>query len=553
MKGAMEKVREIWREGRRVGKEDPRRIVHSFKVGLALALVSSFYYYQPLYDNFGVNAMWAVMTVVVVFEFSVGATLLGKGINRAVATLVAGGLGVGAHHLASLSGPTIEPILFAVFVFVQAALSTFVRFFPRVKARYDYGILIFILTFSLISVSGFREDEILDLAHKRLSIDSDNGRRYDFEIKIWKLAEFGEEYFEATDDGDVKEVEKKRKNLQRYKSVLNSKSNEEALCRGLEKTRYWIWRIRDYLSTVIMGGVSCVLISIFICPVWAGQDLHSLLASNFDTLSHFLQGYDFEIKIWKLAEFGEEYFEATDDGDVKEVEKKRKNLQRYKSVLNSKSNEEALANFAKWEPRHGQFRFRHPWKQYLAVAALLRQCAYWIDALNSYITSDFQIPMDIKKKLEEPLTKNELGVKKINERSILNDVEPLQMIALMTTVSLLIDIVNLTEKIAESVHELASAARFENKKKSTVSSEKTVSDFVSTGRSVPIKSQDDHVVTILCDDDISNTVDQSRVESSVDSCHHVAIKIDDEDDSVHEKHEDGEIRVHTNCVAAQHS
>ena len=93
-----------------------------------------------------------------------------------------------------------------------AALSTFVRFFPRVKARYDYGILIFILTFSLISVSGFREDEILDLAHKRL-------------------------------------------------------------------------------STVIMGGVSCVLISIFVCPVWAGQDLHSLIASNLDTLSHFLQGY----------------------------------------------------------------------------------------------------------------------------------------------------------------------------------------------------------------------------------------------------------------------
>ncbi|KAG2256564.1 hypothetical protein Bca52824_075858 [Brassica carinata] len=368
---------------RRVGKEDPRRIVHSFKVGLALALVSSFYYYQPLYDNFGVNAMWAVMTVVVVFEFSVGATL-GKGINRAVATLVAGGLGVGAHHLASLSGPTIEPILLAVFVFVQ--------------------------------------------------------------------------------------------------------------------------------------------------------------------------------------EFGEEYFEATDDGYVKEVEKKRKNLQRYKSVLNSKSNEEALANFAKWEPRHGQFRFRHPWKQYLAEAALLRQCAYWIDALNSYITSDFQIPMDIKKKLEEPLAKmssesrksmKEVSIssKKMRKSSsydihvlnsqsackdlttllktgILNDVEPLQMIALMTTVSLLIDIVNLTEKNAESVHELASAARFENKKKSTVS------DFVSTGRSVPIKSQDDHVVTILCDDDISNTVDQSRVESSVDSCHHVAIKIDDEDDSVHEKHED---------------
>ncbi|XP_013605492.1 PREDICTED: aluminum-activated malate transporter 2-like [Brassica oleracea var. oleracea] len=487
----MEKVGEIWREGRRVGKEDPRRIVHAFKVGLALAFVSSFYYYQPLYDNFGVNAMWAVMTVVVVFEFSVGATL-GKGINRAVATLVAGGLGVGAHHLASLSGPTIEPILLAIFVFVQAALSTFVRFFPRVKARYDYGILIFILTFSLISVSGFREDEILDLAHKRL-------------------------------------------------------------------------------STVIIGGVSCVLISIFICPVWAGQDLPSLLASNFDTLSHFLQ------------EFGEEYFEATDDGDVKEVEKRRRNLQRYKIVLNSKSNEEALANFAKWEPRHGQFRFRHPWKQYLAVAALLRQCAYRIDALNSYINSDFQIPTDVKKKLEEPLRRMSsesgksmkeasISLKKMRKSSsydihvdhvlnsqsackdlttllksgILNDVEPLHMIALTTTVSLLIDIVNLTEKVSESVHELASAARFKNKKKSTVSSEK--SDSVSTVRAMPIKSQDDHVVTILCDDDMSHTVDQSRGESSVDSCHHVAIEIDD-DDSVHEKHEDGEIHEHTSCVS----
>lgn len=71
----MEKLREIVREGRRVGEEDPRRIVHAFKVGVALVLVSCFYYYQPFgpfTDYFGINAMWAVMTVVVVFEFSVG-------------------------------------------------------------------------------------------------------------------------------------------------------------------------------------------------------------------------------------------------------------------------------------------------------------------------------------------------------------------------------------------------------------------------------------------------------------------------------------------------
>jgi uncharacterized membrane protein len=57
---------------KKVGQDDPRRVIHSLKVGLALALVSIFYYYQPLYSNFGVTAMWAIMTVVVVFEFSVG-------------------------------------------------------------------------------------------------------------------------------------------------------------------------------------------------------------------------------------------------------------------------------------------------------------------------------------------------------------------------------------------------------------------------------------------------------------------------------------------------
>ncbi|KAF3571698.1 hypothetical protein F2Q69_00060696 [Brassica cretica] len=50
---------------------------------------------------------------------------------------------------------------------------------------------------------------------------------------------------------------------------------------------------------------------------------------------------------------------------------------------------------------------------------------------------------------------------------ILNDVEPLQMVSLLTTVSLLNDIDNITEKISESVQELASAARFKNKMKLT--------------------------------------------------------------------------------------
>lgn len=57
---------------KKLGQDDPRRVIHSLKVGLALTLVSLLYYVRPLYDGFGVSGMWAVLTVVVVFEFSVG-------------------------------------------------------------------------------------------------------------------------------------------------------------------------------------------------------------------------------------------------------------------------------------------------------------------------------------------------------------------------------------------------------------------------------------------------------------------------------------------------
>jgi len=56
-----------------VGMDDPRKFIHCLKVGIALTAVSLFYYLNPLYDGVGKsNAMWAVMTVVVVFEYTAG-------------------------------------------------------------------------------------------------------------------------------------------------------------------------------------------------------------------------------------------------------------------------------------------------------------------------------------------------------------------------------------------------------------------------------------------------------------------------------------------------
>lgn len=102
---------------------------------------------------------------------------------------------------------------------VAAAASTFTRFFPRIKGRYDYGVLIFILTFSMVAVSGYRVEAILEMAHERL-------------------------------------------------------------------------------LTIVIGGGTCMVLSAFVCPVWAGEDLHKLTASNIEMLANYLEGK----KILKLAQ-----------------------------------------------------------------------------------------------------------------------------------------------------------------------------------------------------------------------------------------------------------
>ncbi|KAF6153670.1 hypothetical protein GIB67_000903 [Kingdonia uniflora] len=292
-----------------VAVDDPRKVIHCLKVGLALSVVSLFYYMRPLYQGVGGNAMWAIMTVVVVFEHTVGATLA-KCINRGAGTFLAGSLGVGVNWVAGHSRE-FEPIILGASVFFLASAATFSRFIPSVKQRFDYGAMIFILTFSLVSVSGYRVDKLLDLAQQRL-------------------------------------------------------------------------------STIAIGASMCIIITMLVCPIWAGQDLHVLVTRNMDKLANSLDGC--------VAE----YFEDSTSPSDKEEESSKK-LQGYKCVLNSKATEESLANFAIWEPAHGRFSFRHPWVQYLKVGAAMRNCGYCIEALNGCIAinSETQAPQFVKNHLSE--------------------------------------------------------------------------------------------------------------------------------------------------------
>ncbi|CAA6660505.1 unnamed protein product [Spirodela intermedia] len=355
---------------KKIGEDDPRRILHSLKVGLALTVVSLFYYVNPLYESFGVNAMWAILTVVVVMEYTVGATL-SKGLNRAFGTLVAGALGLGAHYLADLSGPKGEPIILGLLVFILAAAATFSRFIPEIKARFDYGAMIFILTFSLVAISSYRVDELIALAHQRL-------------------------------------------------------------------------------ATIAIGGVTCMFISIFLFPVWAGEDLHKLAANNLDKLA----------AIWKAGP-------GNGPGVVT-----KPFLQAHKAVLNSK------ANLARWEPGHSRFGFRHPWKQYLKVGAHARQCAYYIEALNAHFARLGERHMCsvsakllkemaacVRKKTQPsaPAHGHAVAVGAAVDdmkNAVRESGDALDVILVAPVVSLLSEIVTCTMNVAKSVEELARLAEF---------------------------------------------------------------------------------------------
>ncbi|XP_047179666.1 aluminum-activated malate transporter 12-like [Vigna umbellata] len=156
--------RETWK----VGKEDPRRVVHSFKVGIALTLVSLLYLMEPLFNGIGQNAMWAVMTVVVVMEFTVGATL-SKGLNRGLGTLLAASLAFLTEYIADAPGRIFRAVFIAIAVFIIGTMTSYVRFIPYIKKNYDYGVLIFLLTFNLITVSSYRIDDVWSIAEDRIS------------------------------------------------------------------------------------------------------------------------------------------------------------------------------------------------------------------------------------------------------------------------------------------------------------------------------------------------------------------------------------------------
>ncbi|XP_015896521.3 aluminum-activated malate transporter 9 [Ziziphus jujuba] len=147
-------------------KEDGSRVKFSLKAGLAVLLVSLLILFQAPYEVFGINIIWSILTVAIMFEYTVGSTF-NRGFNRALGSLLAGILAIGVAQLALCSGQVAEPIIIGISIFFVGTVTSFLKQWPSL-VPYEYGFRVILFTYCLIIVSGYRMGNPIRTSMNRL-------------------------------------------------------------------------------------------------------------------------------------------------------------------------------------------------------------------------------------------------------------------------------------------------------------------------------------------------------------------------------------------------
>ncbi|KAG4154891.1 hypothetical protein ERO13_D03G080150v2 [Gossypium hirsutum] len=118
------------------------------RVGLAVLLVSLLILVQGPYEIFGTDIIWSILTVAMMFEYTVGSTF-NRGFNRALGSLLAGILAIGVAQLVLRTGRVVEPIIVGISIFFIGAITSFMKLWPSF-VPYEYGFRVLRYTYCLI-------------------------------------------------------------------------------------------------------------------------------------------------------------------------------------------------------------------------------------------------------------------------------------------------------------------------------------------------------------------------------------------------------------------
>lgn len=306
-----------------------------FKAGLAATVASILCFLPPIYSSIDMNGVWAVVTVDMVLEASVGLTI-SKGINRTLGTLVAALMALFVNLLAPSWG-SYEPYFILACVFLGAAIPTVFKFRRPFKDKWNYAVVMSMITFHLLILSG---------------ASAGGGG-------VPVPADYTDDDPNPTDPATP--------------ALLAFAYNVKKLSLPLIR-----------LCTIAIGFLVAALVNLSFAPHFAGDTVNRLVAKNFHTAGTVVD------------RCVRDYSSGTVLEPVPEVLRKKTPLDNiytsFYEILAADSEVDKLMKAVPFEPCHGRFVWGFPWDLYADIIDNLRYAIYDVIALDACLRAEIQAP-----------------------------------------------------------------------------------------------------------------------------------------------------------------